>query len=246
MTAKPAREENRDTYLYFGNPVYQYSLKQGIEDGFLAPYRVHRVVTEWDAAGWRPTKDEIDRFGRLIPDEEYGTADFERVIAMRARTEAIASFGRGIFRGATKLGSDFAYKKLSRLHTGNLVYPKLMAWEGALAVVTPECNHLLVSPEFMVFDVDKSRILPETLDVYFRTPAVWPKLSGESTGTNVRRRRLHPEDFLTYKMPLPPMHAQKRLREVYERHVFVKPLRVQILKELEALLPSILYRAFNG
>ncbi len=45
MTATPLRDDNRDTYTYFGNPLYLYSLKQGIEDGFLAPYRVHRVVT---------------------------------------------------------------------------------------------------------------------------------------------------------------------------------------------------------
>ncbi len=51
MTATPLREDNRDTYVYFGNPIYEYSLRQGIDDGFLAPYRVHRVVTQWDAAG---------------------------------------------------------------------------------------------------------------------------------------------------------------------------------------------------
>ncbi len=90
MTATPLRDESRDTYVYFGNPVYEYSLRQGIEDGFLAPYRVHRVVTEWDAAGWRPSKDELDRYGRAIPDEEYGTKDFEKVVALRARTEAIS------------------------------------------------------------------------------------------------------------------------------------------------------------
>jgi type I restriction enzyme R subunit len=90
MTATPLREDNRDTYLYFGNPIYEYSLRQGIDDGFLAPYRVHRIVSEWDAAGWRPTKNELDRYGRAIPDDEYQTKDFERVIALRARTEAIA------------------------------------------------------------------------------------------------------------------------------------------------------------
>lgn len=90
MTATPLREDNRDTYLYFGNPIYEYSLRQGIDDGFLAPYRVHRVVTQWDAAGWRPSRDEVDRFGRTIPDDEYQTKDFERTIALRARTEAIA------------------------------------------------------------------------------------------------------------------------------------------------------------
>jgi type I restriction enzyme R subunit len=90
MTATPLRDENRDTYLYFGNPVYTYSLKQGIDDGFLAPYRVHRIVTQWDAAGWRPSKDELDRYGREIPDEVYTTSDFERRVALRARTQAVA------------------------------------------------------------------------------------------------------------------------------------------------------------
>lgn len=90
MTATPLREDNRDTYIYFGNPIYEYSLRQGIDDGFLAPYRVHRVISEWDAAGWRPSREELDRFGRAIPDDEYRTQDFERVVALRARTEAIA------------------------------------------------------------------------------------------------------------------------------------------------------------
>ena len=90
MTATPLREENRDTYAYFGSPVYTYSLRQGIEDGFLAPYRVHRIVSDVDATGWRPSKDELDRYGRPIPDEEYQTPDFERLVALRARTQAIA------------------------------------------------------------------------------------------------------------------------------------------------------------
>ena len=90
MTATPLREDNRDTYRYFGNPIYQYSLRQGIEDGFLAPYRVHRVITTWDAAGWRPSQGDLDRYGREIPDEEYHTNDFERRVALRARTEAVA------------------------------------------------------------------------------------------------------------------------------------------------------------
>ena len=90
MTATPLRKDNRDTYRYFGNPIYTYSLRQGIEDGFLAPYRVHRIVTEWDAAGWRPSQGDLDRYGRTIPDSEYQTVDFERAVALKARTEAIA------------------------------------------------------------------------------------------------------------------------------------------------------------
>ena len=91
MTATPRREDNADTYNYFGDPIYEYSLAQGIADGFLAPYRVHRVISDFDAAGWRPSQGELDRYGREIPDGHYGTRDFERVIALRARTEAFAS-----------------------------------------------------------------------------------------------------------------------------------------------------------
>lgn len=90
MTATPLREDNRDTYAYFRAPIYTYSLRQGIDDGFLAPYRVHRIVTDVDATGWRPSKDEQDRYGHPIPDEQYETPDFERIVVLKARTEAIA------------------------------------------------------------------------------------------------------------------------------------------------------------
>lgn len=90
MTATPLHEENRNTYAYFGNPIYQYSLNQGIDDGFLAPYRVHRILSDFDVHGWRPDPGTLDRYGREIPEEDYQTRDFERVVALKARTEAIA------------------------------------------------------------------------------------------------------------------------------------------------------------
>jgi type I restriction enzyme R subunit len=109
MTATPLREESRDTYLYFGNPLYQYSLRQGIDDGFLAPYRVHRVVTQWDAAGWRPSRDELDRYGRAIPDDEYQTRDFERIIALRARTLAIARHLTDFLKANDRFGKTIVF-----------------------------------------------------------------------------------------------------------------------------------------
>jgi len=90
MTATPLREDNRDTYRYFGKPIYEYSLRQGIEDGFLAPYKVHRVITTWDATGWRPSIGQQDRYGEDIPDDEYHTKDFERLISLTERTNVIA------------------------------------------------------------------------------------------------------------------------------------------------------------
>jgi len=121
-----------------------------------------------------------------------------------------------------------------------------MAWEGALGVVPPECDGLVVSTEFPVFEVNESRVLPETLDVYFRTPSVWSRLSDTSTGTNVRRRRLNPEKFLAYKIPLPPMSIQKQLREVKSKLDGIKPVHRKVAEELDALLPSVLDKAFKG
>lgn len=90
MTATPLREENRDSYAYFGAPVYEYSLKQGIDDGFLAPYRVRRVVLSPDAYGWQPDQGQLDLFGREIPPDLYETRHFERVVSLLARTEVAA------------------------------------------------------------------------------------------------------------------------------------------------------------
>jgi type I restriction enzyme R subunit len=90
LTATPLRDDNKDTYSYFGNPLYIYSLKQGIEDGFLAPYLVHRIVTDVDATGFRPEEGQHDDNGELIPDGIYTTPDFENSLSYLPRTKAVA------------------------------------------------------------------------------------------------------------------------------------------------------------
>jgi type I restriction enzyme R subunit len=109
MTATPKQEETIDTYRYFGDSLYTYSLRQGIEDGFLAPYRVHRVISEWDASGWRPSQGDLDRYGREIPDDEYQTKDFEKAVALRARTEAIARHLAGFMRTTNRFAKTIVF-----------------------------------------------------------------------------------------------------------------------------------------
>ncbi|MCG8388854.1 MAG: DEAD/DEAH box helicase family protein [Cytophagales bacterium] len=90
LTATPLRNDNVDTYAYFGNPLYTYSLKQGIEDGFLAPYVLHNIVPDVDARGWRPQEGQRDSRGQLISDGIYSTPDFETRLSLRPRTKAVA------------------------------------------------------------------------------------------------------------------------------------------------------------
>jgi type I restriction enzyme R subunit len=89
LTATP-RDDTVRSYEYFGNPVFKYSLRDGIADGYLAPYRVRRVVLSPDVDGWEPDVGELDRFKRVIPPGTYTTRDFERVVSLLARTRLAA------------------------------------------------------------------------------------------------------------------------------------------------------------
>lgn len=90
MTATPKETKGVSNIDYFGEPVYTYSLKQGIEDGFLAPYKVIRVKSNVDVYGWRPTAGAVDDNGELIDDRVYEKQDFDRELVIKERTETVA------------------------------------------------------------------------------------------------------------------------------------------------------------
>lgn len=90
LTATPKETEDVSNMNYFGEPVYTYSLKQGIEDGFLAPYKVVRVDIDKDVEGWRPEAGKKDKHGNLIEDRVYNQKDFDRTLVLDKRTELVA------------------------------------------------------------------------------------------------------------------------------------------------------------
>ena len=90
LTATPKETHEVSSTDYFGDPVYIYSLKEGIEDGFLAPYKVVRVDIDVDLQGWRPTKGQTDKNGELIDDRIYNQKDFDRTMVIDERTELVA------------------------------------------------------------------------------------------------------------------------------------------------------------
>jgi type I restriction enzyme, R subunit len=89
MTATPNRSEGANNLEYFGKPVYEYSLKQGIEDGYLAPYKVVRVALDRDL-GWRPEAGMVDDNGAEIEDREYNQKDMNRALVLRKRDIVVA------------------------------------------------------------------------------------------------------------------------------------------------------------
>lgn len=90
LTATPKETKEVSNINYFGEPVYTYSLKQGIDDGFLAPYKVVRIDIDRDLQGWRPAKGQTDKHGNLIEDRIYNQKDFDRTLVLEKRTELVA------------------------------------------------------------------------------------------------------------------------------------------------------------
>ena len=90
LTATPKETKDISTQTYFGEPIYTYSLRQGIDDGFLAPYKVIRITIDRDVEGYRPQEGQLDKLGNEIPDRIYNTKDFDRNIVIDDRTKLVA------------------------------------------------------------------------------------------------------------------------------------------------------------
>ena len=91
LTATPKETKDVSNIEYFGEPIYTYSLRQGIADGFLAPYKVVRIGIDKDLDGWRPEEGQTDKHGQLIEDREYNDRDFDRSLILEKRTELVAA-----------------------------------------------------------------------------------------------------------------------------------------------------------
>lgn len=157
----------------------------------------------------------------------------------------IKSFGKGMFDAGKKVaGEHFKYDVLVPLREGHLVYPKLMAWEGALAVVPSEFDGKFVSPEFVQFR-PTGAILPDVLDAWFRSPRSLPDLRSGSTGTNVRRNRLMPGAFLRVTMPRPDAGPQLAVQKIAALQRQMREHSVHT-DDIVSLRATILDRAFSG
>ena len=91
LTATPKETKDVSNIEYFGEPIYSYSLRQGISDGFLAPYKVIRIGLDKDLDGWRPEDGQTDRYGQLIEDREYNERDYDRTLILEQRTAIVAA-----------------------------------------------------------------------------------------------------------------------------------------------------------
>lgn len=90
LTATPKETETVSNTDYFGEPLYTYSLRQGIDDGFLAPYKVVRIDLDKDLSGWTPSEGQLDKYGKLIEQRTYNQSDFNRTLVLTERDRTVA------------------------------------------------------------------------------------------------------------------------------------------------------------
>lgn len=109
MTATPKETDKVSNIEYFGDPIYTYSLKQGIDDGFLAPYKVVKVTLDIDAEGWRPPNGYLDKSGETVEDRIYNRTDFDRTIVVEERRKIVASKITEFLKGYDRFAKSIVF-----------------------------------------------------------------------------------------------------------------------------------------
>ncbi len=109
MTATPKETKEVSSTEYFGDPIYTYSLKQGIDDGFLAPYKVIKVTLDIDAEGWRPPRGFTDKDGKLVEDRIYNRTDFDKTLVVEERRSAVAAKVTEFLKGSGRFSKSIVF-----------------------------------------------------------------------------------------------------------------------------------------
>ncbi|MDF5739813.1 MULTISPECIES: hypothetical protein [unclassified Nostoc] len=144
----------------------------------------------------------------------------------------------------TQIG--FLYKVFNYLYEGALVLSQVKGWEGAIAICPSNLIGKYVSPEYRTFRCIPGKAIPEYLSALVATPWFWTKLKDLTRGMGGRRERTRPEQFLKMKIPMPTVEYQQKTISIFNKIHNMKSVRVEAMKELDVLLPSILDKAFKG
>jgi type I restriction enzyme R subunit len=109
LTATPRETEEISNIEYFGDPIYTYSLRQGINDGFLAPYRVVRIGLNIDLEGWRPPAGYLDKNGNPVEDRIYNRTDFDKNLVVEERRKLIVQKVSGFLKGTDRFSKTIVF-----------------------------------------------------------------------------------------------------------------------------------------
>jgi type I restriction enzyme, S subunit len=158
----------------------------------------------------------------------------------------VRGFGQGLFAKEAVDGSQTTYKTFNRLYEGSLVLSQVKGWEGAIAVCPPALIDRYVSPEYRTFRCISGKLLPEYMSALVATPWFWRQLKSLTRGVGARRERTRPEQFLRMRISMPSLKRQEQALSMFKDLENMKRFQAETATELDALLPSVLDRAFKG
>ncbi len=201
----------------------------------------HRTDLDSEAkvrAGWQRTRLSdvihfVDDSHKVQPDKSYPNV-------------GMYSFGRGLFHKPPIDGLATSATSLRRVKSGQFIYSRLFAFEGAYGMVTDEFDGAFVSQEYPTFECNPQHIRAEFLAAYFKPVHIWKDVARGSKGLGDRRQRVQPAQVLARELWLPPIADQNRLAAVRAEMEALKRLQAETAAELDALLPAILDKAFKG
>lgn len=186
-----------------------------------------RIVTLGDILKLDESKEEV-RFGQQYP--QVG----------------VKGFGQGLFPRETLDATQTTYREFNRLYEGAIVLSQVKGWEGAIAVCGSDLAGRYVSPEYRTFRCIGGMATPKYLVALVTTPWFWTQLKDVTRGVGARRERTRPEQFLQMKLPMPDIDQQRKAVSVFERLGALRCIQAETAVELNALLPSVLDKAFKG
>lgn len=188
-------------------------------------------------------RGRIKKLGDILKLDE----DAESIEATNSYPQVgVRSFGDGLFPKGAVEGTGTTYRAFNRLYDGALLLSQVKGWEGAVAICPPELAGWFVSPEYRTFRCVPTESRPRYLVPLVRTEWFWRKLATATRGVGARRERTRPEQFLNIELPMPTIDQQKRGEALFAEVDALKRLQAETVAELDALLPAILDRAFNG
>ncbi|MDN2565229.1 restriction endonuclease subunit S [Aquibium sp. A9E412] len=162
----------------------------------------------------------------------------------------IYSFARGVFGKPPIDGAQTSATTLYRVRSGQFIYSRLFAFEGAYAIVPAEMDGVFVSNEYPTFEVDQDHLLPRYLYWLFQRRDVWRQVAVGAKGMGDRRQRVHPDKVLSYRIDLPSLGDQHRIVEKLDRVAALVDERRNAIeaaeRETQALLLKAFQRAIDG
>ncbi len=158
----------------------------------------------------------------------------------------VKSFGVGLFAKSAISGTETTYRTFNRLYEGAVVLSQVKGWEGAVDVCGSELSGWFVSPEYRTFRCIPEEALPGYLAALVRTKWFWGRLKEATRGVGARRERTRPEQFLAIEIAMPDVQRQRFGETLFAEVDVLRQLQADTSAQLDALIPSILDKAFKG